>query len=382
VKIPTSRKPIRCSKIAVVALVVLQACSPSYSYKENAVPETVELSERLQTLFAKTKIVCFGRYALTVPQEAELIWGSASIGGAIKIITGGPEGSERRVTEDIAKIKRESDTAEITYNREGPVHASWQIRYYESDLDKKYKLHFFDTYVNKGDMTFILGGSVDGKETEDAAAARLAARAKSLRLRAADEVPNEPGYCIPHGFMADTQYAAQEMVSVGIHFPSLPDVTFSISSNKDAYGDYSPAEFEAEKRAELSLLARIEEAKKDQGLSYPSRTVLREGKRDVQHWHGEESLIKRKDGTHDFEWAFVGTPMDVANPSEYGVTMFTKVEHNVVGAAHAASVTDAEAVALWDKLLSGLKFRVKVPKAPEGSYLIHPLPPMMPKPAP
>ena len=194
--------------------------------------------------------------------------------------------------------------------------------------------------------------------------------------------PEEPGYCIKHGFMADKLYADQETVSVGVRFPSLPDVTFSISSNKDAYGDYPPAHFEAEKRGELSLLARIEQAKKDQGLSYPSRTVLREGKRDVQHWHGEESLIKRKDGTHDFEWAFVGTPGDVANPSEYHAVMFTKVEHNVVGAAHAASVTDAEAVALWDTLLSGLKFRVKVPKVPEGAYLIHPLPPVAPMPAP
>ena len=41
--------------------------------------------------------------------------------------------------------------------------------------------------------------------------------------------------------------------------------------------------------------------------------------------------------------------------------MFTKVEYNTVGAAKSASLSDDEAVALWDKLLSGLKFRVKVP---------------------
>jgi hypothetical protein len=98
--------------------------------------------------------------------------------------------------------------------------------------------------------------------------------------------------------------------------------------------------------------------------------VFREGKRNVNHWHGEESLIKRKDGTHDFEWALVGTPKDVANPSEFSVQMYTKVEHNTVGAAEVASLNDDEALALWDKLLSGLKFRVKVPGAPEGSYFI------------
>jgi hypothetical protein len=168
--------------------------------------------------------------------------------------------------------------------------------------------------------------------------------------------------------MDSSQYADQEMVNVGIFLPSLPDISFSVSSNKNAYADYSPEEFEQTERAELSLLARIQQAKHDQGIHYPSRTVLREGKRDVQHWHGEESLIKRKDGTHDFEWALVGKPKDVANPSEFGAQMYTKVEHNTVGAAKAASLSDDEAVALWDKLLSGLKFRVKVPGAPPGSY--------------
>jgi hypothetical protein len=367
--------------VAVFALCLLQACSPSYGYKEKAVPETVKLSERLETLFAKTKLVCFGRYALEVPQEAKLIWGTASMSDSIEFIKGGMEASRQRVAADIAAIKKGSTTAEITHNQAGPVDASWQIRFYESDLDKKYNLYMFDTYVNKGDLTFILGGAIENGETEQTASVRQAVLAKSLRLRTPDDVPNEPGYCIEHAFITDKLYADQETVSVGIYLPSLPDVTFSISSNKNAYGDFSPVEFEAEHRAKLSLLTRIEEAKKDQGAFYPSRTVLREGKRDVQHWHGEESLIKRKDGTHDFEWALVGTPRDVANPSEYGAAMFSKVADNVVGAAAAASVTDQEAVALWDRLLSGLKFRVKVPNAPEGSYYVHPYLPA-PKPAP
>ena len=125
-------------------------------------------------------------------------------------------------------------------------------------------------------------------------------------------------------------------------------------------------------RPELSLLARIQQAKDQQGKNYPSRTLLREGKRTVQHWHGEESLIRRTDGVHDFEWTLVGTPKNIANPSVLEVSMFTKVDHNLVGAAEAASLTDDEAIALWDKLLSGLKFRVKVPGAPPGSYYIDP----------
>ncbi len=195
-----------------------------------------------------------------------------------------------------------------------------------------------------------------------------------LPVRAKDEAPSEPGFCLEHAFVREDKYSHQEMVNAGIYLPSFPDVSFSISSNKDAYGDYRPEEFEKRLRGELSLLARINEAKKDQGILYPRRNVMREGKRNLHHWHGEESLFLRPDGVHDFEWALVGTPGDVANPSEFSVQMYTKVAHNTVGAAKHSSLSDDEAVALWDKLLTGLKFRVKVPGSPPGSYFLEPKP--------
>lgn len=330
-------------------------------------PDTVPSSSRLKALFAETKLVCFGRYALEVPKEGQLIIGKASIPDDIEVFDGDFEAARARVSTDVERIKSENDSAEFTYNGVGPIENSWQIRYYESRSAKEVGLHFFTTYVTKDRNTFVLGDSVGQGETESQVIERQAELAKKLRLRGPDDVPVEPGFCVKNGFVADRVYARQEMTNAGIYLPSLPDVTFSISSNKDAYADYTPAEFEA-KREKLSLLARIAQAKKSQGIAYPSRTLLREGKRDVQHWHGEESLIRRNDGVHDFEWAFVGTPKDVANPSEFSVHMYTKVAHNKVGAAKASSLSDDEAVALWDKLLSGLKFRAKVPGAPPGAY--------------
>lgn len=356
--------------ISLVVLVSLFGNSRTYVYKETAVPEPVKLSPRLQALFEKTKILCFGRYAIEVPEEAQIIEGEATFGVSIESIDGGIEKAKRVAEEKIAKLKWENNTADITYSGPGPIENSWQMRYYESESAKKYALYFFETYISKGNLTFVLGDSAQEGETESMAIARQGEQAKRLRLRAAEEVPTEPGFCIQHGFMPGDRSDGQETISAGIYLPSLPDVTFSISSNKDAYADYDKAEFEQMKRDELPLLARVKSAQKTQGAAYPKRDVLREGKRDVQHWKGEESLIRRPDGTHDFEWAFVGTPQDVANPSEFGVAMFTKVAHNTVGAAKKASVSDDEAVALWDKLLSGLKFRVKVPGAPEGSYYL------------
>lgn len=361
---------------------LLQGCIPStrYSYKkESAMPEAVPLSARLQQLFAKTKRVCVGRYAVEVPEEAQLVMGPAHFPAAIDVIYGGIEAAKLRLASDIAHIKKQAwyknETAEIVYNQAGPVQGSWQIRYRE-DKDSTYDFLTTKTYMNRGDATFITGWTTGSKPS---AIAEQTYVATNLRLRAADEIPDEPGFCIKEGFIPDNRYNDQEMANAGLYFPSLPDISFSISSNKDAYADYDNF---AEYRKKLSLLHRIQGAKDDQGVFYPSRTVLREGKRDVQHWHGEESLVKRKDGTHDFEWAFVGTPKDVANPSEYSAQLYSKVKHNTVGAAAQASITDDEAVALWDKLLSGLKFRVQVPGAPEGSYYTTPSKPMTPPPAP
>jgi hypothetical protein len=219
---------------------------------------------------------------------------------------------------------------------------------------------------------FLLTSSKNAKENIQDFFNRQGIRVESLRAREISEAPHAPGYCIDRGFIINDSYDSQEMIAVGMQFPSYKDVTFSISSNKDAYADYSSAEFEERLRGELSLLSRIKKAKDDQGSGYPGRTVLREGMRTVQHWKGEESLIRREDGTHDFEWAFVGNPKDVANPSEFSVQMFTKVAYSMIGSAEKASLSDEEAIALWDKLLSGLKFRVKVPGAPEGSYYFLP----------
>ena len=335
-------------------------------------PENFKLSKRLETLFLKTRIVCFGRYALEVPQEAQLISGGTTILSEIKTIPGGITEKNERLEEEIERIKKSDPTSEIIYNGKGPIENSWQLQYYDGKFSKEDDRLIFKTYIIKGNYIFILDGSTRKGETIADSIGNQMVRANNLRLRDENEVPKEPGYCVKNGFMSDNNYNDQEMADAGLYFPSFPDVTFSITSNKDAYGDYPPAEYDAKVRGELSLLARIQRAKDQQGKNYPARTLLREGKRDVQHWHGEESLIRRTDGVHDFEWTLVGTPRDIAYPAVLEASMYTKVAHNMVGAAEAASLTDEEAIALWDKLLSGLKFRVKVPGAPPGSYYIDP----------
>ena len=339
--------------------------------EENPVSENIALTKRLDVLFLKTKLVCFGRYALRIPQETELIFGETSLPSTIEIRTDGLAGRDKQVLDDIERIKFNNPTSEIIYSGKGPIEDSWQIQYFSNKYTKDEGNVYFNTYITKENITFTIGDSTPEGKTRIDASAKQIVRANSLRLREESDIPTEPGNCIPYGFIKENSFDEQEIVGAGLYFPTFPDVTFSVSSNKNAYMDYSSDLYE-KMQTELSLLGRINIAKKRQGKNYPSRTLLREGKRQVQHWQGEESLIRRADGVHDFEWALVGKPRDVANPSVLEAHMYTKVAYNTVGAAKAASLTDDEAIALWDKLLSGLKFRVKVPGAPPGSYYIDP----------
>ncbi|MGF6116840.1 hypothetical protein ABIE30_000492 [Janthinobacterium lividum] len=367
-----SQKKILILFTTIALFGLFQPCKARSTIEENAVSENIALTKRFEVLFLQTKLACFGRYALRIPQEAELISGETSLPSTIGIRTDGLVGRDIQVLEDIEQIKFNNPTSEIIYNGIGPIEDSWQIQYFENEYTKNEGDIYFNTYITKGNITFTIGDSTPEGQTKQSAEQKQVVRAKNLHLRKEDEIPSESGNCIPYGFIFDNIYDEQEIVNTGLYLPSFPDVTFSVSSNKNAYGDYSPAEFENNVRGALSLIHRIQQAKDRQGNRYPKRTVLREGKRNVQHWKGEESLIRRTDGVHDFEWALVGKPKDIANPSVLEVRMFTKVAHNMVGAAEAASLTDEEAIALWDKLLSGLKFRVKVPGAPPGSYYIDP----------
>lgn len=348
---PRGPLSLRIAMVLVVSGVIYLLFSyQPYSYKEKGMPAEVTMSPRLKRLFEHTKIVCFGRYAMTVPKEAEVLWGSAGFPANIKIIDGGMVTMKDHIAEDIADIRSKNRTAEIVHSNKGPVPDSWQIRFYSSAAGKKLDNLGAITYLNKGELSFIYRMGDLPMSTYVA---------QSIHLRSPEAVPTTPGFCIDHGFIADDRYADQETIQAGIYLPSLPDVTFSVYSNKNAStkGDNG-----------MSLLESIAAAKSDQGLAYPAVKVLREGKRHVANWKGEESLVLRPDAVHEFNWESVGKSGDVANPPWFTAKLYTKVADNRVGAADKAVLSDDETVALWDQLLDGLKFRMQVPGAPAGSY--------------
>ena len=320
----------------------------SPAFAEKKMSEPVAMSPRLQKLFAKTKQVCFGRYVMEVPAEAELLWGFQEFPGKIVTLVGAAGQLTKTAEAYRAAALAQSKTAEISYYGPSAVHNSIEVRSFENKNAK--------TYGVEGKMTFVVSGSnlyvwfTGGKS--------LAPLVRGLRARDNTEIPTAPGVCIDHGFVADATGNFQEIFGAGIDLPSLPDVSFSILSNKDATTDGDPG-----------LIERHYDA---MGKVTPTGvTRLQLGKREVNGWKGEQVLL-RHDGfekgvfAHEFLWASIGKSGSALNPASVDIQLNTGVRANRT-LAQPSSLTDEEALALWNRLLDGLRFRVNAPPTQTGA---------------
>jgi Tle cognate immunity protein 4 C-terminal domain len=318
------------------------------------------VNRRIEQLFRHTKLLCFGRYVLTAPTDSRL-----EFGRDFPTLPDEAEDIDKVLARERKKILSAHPTAEITYFGKGPVPNTWMIRSFKSVSAKELELEGFRIY-------YIVGPHIFMEETATAKSQNMTVDrifkdieeiASSLRLRAPDEVPTEQGLCHEYGFTRIEGSKGDVLTQAGLHMAALPDVVFSIESNQTVNTNFADNSY--------GLLKLIADRKREAGSSYPKLTTLREGKKKVHGWNGEESLVRAADGSHDFEWMFIGeNGGSVARPGNLNVTMFTKVASDRVGAAAASSLNDKEAIALWDKLLAGLKFRVAVPGAPAEAIAI------------
>jgi hypothetical protein len=342
--------------ISIAFLILLFSFNyQKYSYKEHGVPNRIALSGKLNALFSKTKNVCFGRYILTVPAEARLVFGYQEF--PAKIITHKNVAGRAKELADayIVNLKQEEHEAEVAYFGPGTIPSSIQIRFFADALLKQEGAQGIRNFDQIGDHVFEYGWGSDDEKSANQIMKRMAGIARNLRVRDNAEVPKEPGVCIDEGFIADNTSNDQEIFSAGIFLPSIPDVRFSIMSNKNA---------STEGPNGVGLIARHEGAMKAQGVVFAVATEiarLRMGRHMVNNWDGEEVLLRHNGEAgaiaHEFLWEFVGKTGDRAKPASVDIHLDTAVADNTKFATRG-SLSDDEAVALWDKLLSGLRFRI------------------------
>jgi hypothetical protein len=320
------------------------------------------LTPRLQTAFERTKTVCFGRFVVEVPETATVVWGGTDVPLGVVIYHGDFEHVNDLARKFIGQLKSEKAiyknyvpllvSVEDMNPREGQI-----VTGYDGfEAMDEFKINGYFRMGNDG----VIVESRPLGDRRSSVVAEIKDIARRLRPRSDGEVPSESGNCIEHAFLPDMPNPQEddllEHISIGIRLKEIPDAHFSIyvapSNPHNPEGDSLETQF---KRTFADMTSPEEKR------VLANTKIFRQSARQIHDWKtGFEILMRSpdEDGSlshHDFRMKFVGVPHDVFKP--YADIQFqTGVGDNAAGQIKA-SLTDEEALAVWDKITSTIRVR-------------------------
>lgn len=313
-------------------------------------PNMTTLSSRLQPIFEKTKTVCFGQFIVEVPVSSTVVYGPTSVDAPIQYFPGESSKVHERVAMQLVEVEKDR---EFFYEDEvakfplfGKVFdgaVPGQKLVFGSKSQVAYTIYSFvpvdkDLYIQQ----------INSATSKDESIASLNKVASHLRTRALDEIPADTGTCIDGGFVSwQPEY---EQVSVGIRFREFPDVHLSVQVLKNR--GHLPEDSDLE--------TRLKGAEKDGGNWYSRVTFFRRGPRQLGNWKGFEALALKpaQDNikeSHEFHFISLGAPNAPLQP-QLDIQLDTGASGHKMGAVKP-SLSNEEAVALWDKLTSSIRVR-------------------------
>lgn len=369
-----NRRTLGCTLLATT---LLAACNTPP--KEWKTPAMTSLGPRLEPLFQKTRTVCFGRFVIDLPESALIAWGPS--GAPLSTTVYADEGD--KVAQRAAEREKELK-AEVRYPRSKGL--SMHLETVDGAVKGQKTVISQQTFSSTGllriESYFRMGShlvKVNSLPTEERKARALSIindMAQRLRPRAADEVPTEPGTCLEDAFMVDPpggpkQPSDGELIRIGFSLPAFDDVNLSVFLLP---GNSSPT-------SGNTFKGQLEEADRQPPGTYLSSRFLRRGDRHLAVWGTGFEALSRSDGAqedgrtmhahHEFIAEFLGETGNVFRPRAK-VELYTGVANDTIGATKA-SLTDAEAIALWDKLTSSIRMR-PVTAAPKPVSQAEPVP--------
>jgi hypothetical protein len=370
-------KTVRFDRHSLLSIALLAAALTSLAMtarsSQNLTDRTSKMnnpSPKIEALFQKTKTVCFGRFMIDLPESAQLVWGPMAVPYKLSVYPG--EGYKLK-----AEIKTKVDKITSEKHKKEP---SMLIGVFDSvNPDSKIVVGYEDRHDTLGaqlysyirlDKTAFVQSRPSAPLVVTDKSARMGVRedktrykeyveqllnvACRLRLRDENEIPDEPGVCIEEGFIASPLDFESERIAIGFRFPELPDVSLAV----DAISTDRPTEDDTLEAA----LKGGQEGAKELGLSslYSRIKTLRKKDRLIGKWDGAEALsrLPSKDGspeTHDFMFIAPGVAKDMLRPF-VKIMFYTGVKGNARGQVQP-SLTDEEAIAMWDKLTSSIRVR-------------------------
>ncbi len=172
---------------------------------------------------------------------------------------------------------------------------------------------------------------------------------KQLRTRDGNKIPTEPGFCFENSLIADPLMASQsESTVMFAGLPGHPDLAIALSTT-------------AGLKIDRTLLQRDADGNFRQDYSSAIHN-FRLGERTVNGFGGQELMdrVRERSGVtgHDFEWEAYSKKDSVFTPK---ISLEMSTGHGRPGGPVQSSLSDVEAIALWDKMLSSLRLRPTAP---------------------
>lgn len=353
--------------VALAAASVLAACGLiDFEYNSDRTPKMTIPSPKIETLFAKSKPVCFGRFVIEVPDTAQVVWGPTHVNWEITSYPGQGHrvaAEVRSKVDEFKRLRHREIPSAFVGTFDGPTPQSKIVVGYPS-IDDAYETRLF-SFMQLSNHAFVQQASAlmaDNALVQPPDPQRFRVNlaemqdiARRLRVREDSEVPSEPGICLEAGFIPEVDGRYHEMTSIGFRFPEFPDVSFSITTTKTDRVNPSDS-------LESALEGGLREAiANGNGWWYMRIKTLREGKRRVGDWEGYEKVARvppQESGlpsTHEFVFRAVGVPKDKFRPY-VDMQLSSGVEQNTKG-GREPSLEDDEAVALWDRLTTSIRVR-------------------------
>jgi hypothetical protein len=345
-----------------LAAVVFMLTACDRNPKEWKTPNMTALTPRLQPIFDKTKTVCFGRFMVDVPASATVVWGEADVPLGVSVYPNGIAEVKALAQKFIDELKSEKainhDDVPLLLSVDDVVQPEGKmvIGYEDFQAINGLKINGYFKLNNDG----VVIDTRPLRDDKDETIALITSIARRLEQRAENEVPTEAGNCIEHAFLPDEPGTEKEpraeLVRLGFRLKEFPDTHLSIF-----VGPSNPQYTESD-----SLEWRLNRLEKNQRAQDPNNPLvktkdLRRGARQIHDWlNGFEALSRTPEqpeihSIHDFAMDFRGVPLDPLKPYAE-IQMQTGVSNNAAGATKA-SLTDEEAIAVWDKITSTIRVR-------------------------
>jgi len=345
----------------IVAGILLPASFDSDA-KDWKAPTMTALTPRLQTMFEKTKALCFGRFMVDVPASSTVAWGRSIVGMTVVVYpdrVGEVRSEAQRFIEELKSEKAiNQDNISLLISIDDVRQPEGQIVVGYEDFEAIRGLAIKGYFILNNSGVIIEARPL--KDKKDKVVSDIAEIARRLRLRNEIEAPVEPGNCIEYGFLPDKAEMSGEypkvLLEIGFRLKEFPDTNISIAIRpaQQKFNESNTLEWQ------LTRLESDLKAEDSNHIRLKTR-YLRRGKRTIQNWgEGFEALARSPEqpeihSIHDFGMDFQGVANDPLKPF-INIQMQTGIADNEAGAAKPL-LTDEEAVAVWDKITSTIRIR-------------------------